>query len=375
MVRFVLVALLATFELVGAARRLDAGLYSSQEKAQAPVRDDGRAEELSFGSQKDGAFPQLLSVLLNELDANPARASNPDRQRVVARIAEWQKKSPAALSPVGVADLGAALTRVGRLDDAIALLAPRGRDRSPDFRILANLAHVHATRGEWREALDWHVNAFDLADFPDELPGTTPAQRKWLKGVEKPHYRRWLQTHRTRIESKLKPEDVDVFPLFPARFVNERGDYQPGTLAAAERAKLPADAIPVVQQLVLWAPWDTDLYWLLAELYAAAGRLREAEVILDQCADGRQFANRRVFMAHRAAVRNAVAQLPPDKSADDPVIPADAPTASSPSPPPDPFAGLPPRMTVVLAAVGFGVVAFGMAALQVRAARRRRARA
>lgn len=351
-----------------APARVTAGLYSPAEKCPIPVRADGRAEELSFGAQKDGVFPQLLSELVNALDANPARATNPDRQRFLDLVSGWQKRPASALPPADVAGLGAALARVGRLDDAVTLLAPRGRDRTPDFRVLANLAHVHAARGEWRDALDWHVNAFDLAEFPDDLAGANPDQRKWLKKLERGEYRRWLQVHRDRATTRFVPEEAEPFPLFAAKFVNDRGVYEPGQLAAAERAKLPADAIPAVQQLVLWAPWDTDLYWLLAELYAADGRIREAEGIFNQCADGRQFANRRVFMAHRAAVRDAVAKLPPEKPADEiplaPLPPPDGPT--------DEGSGLPPLRTVLPAIVAFAALALGLFVLQVRAASRRR---
>ena len=54
-------------------------------------------------------------------------------------------------------------------------------------------------------------------------------------------------------------------PHHPVRFANDGGIYQPGALATAERAKLPPDAIAIVQQLLLWYPTDSRLYWLLGE--------------------------------------------------------------------------------------------------------------
>src|SRR5439155_16809126 len=139
------------------------------------------------------------------------------------------------------------------------------------FRVLANLAHVHAFRSEWREALDMHGLVREFDEPPPDLAHTTPEQRKWLRGVERTHYTKWPLAHRQRADAKTPPDAEDVFPLFPVKFVNDAGRYEPGALAAAERAKLPADAVAVVQQLVLWAPWDTGLYWLLAELYVADG--------------------------------------------------------------------------------------------------------
>jgi hypothetical protein len=42
-------------------------------------------------------------------------------------------------------------------------------------------------------------------------------------------------------------------------------------LAAAEQAKLPKDAVLLVEQLLVWMPDDVRLYWLLGELYNARG--------------------------------------------------------------------------------------------------------
>jgi tetratricopeptide (TPR) repeat protein len=92
----------------------------------------------------------------------------------------------------------------------------------------------------------------------------------------------------------------------PVRFVNEAGEYEPGALAAAEKAKLPPDAIAIVQQLLLWFPTDARLYWLLGELYAADGELESAQKILDECAWSRQYGNRKHLMEHRGAIADAI---------------------------------------------------------------------
>src|SRR5262249_9699783 len=55
------------------------------------------------------------------------------------------------------------------------------------------------------------------------------------------------------------------------RFVGESGAFEVGTLAVAEKAKLPPDALDIVQQLLVWLPDDLRLYWLLGELYNARG--------------------------------------------------------------------------------------------------------
>ncbi|MGL6095565.1 MAG: tetratricopeptide repeat protein [Fimbriiglobus sp.] len=354
---------LMTSALLAPAGR--AGLYDPDEKCPIPVRPNGVAVDLPSGPQADGPFPQLLLTLLNVADGNPARP-NPDRKAVLDRTQQLLQRND--LGPAESAGLAADLLRLGKVDDALNVLAPLARDRTPDFRVLANLAHFHAVRGEWEDALRWHQAAFLDADFPANLAGATAAQRAWLKQLERTHYRRWLQMNRERYAARREPAEEDVFPLFPLRFVNDSGEFEPGKLAAAQRAKLPADAIPAVQQLLLWAPGDTALYWLLAELYAADGRLHEALYIFDRCADTRQFSNRAVMMAHRAAVRDAVAKLPKDTSADDIAM--------------TPRAALPPREEsiwefvsvgqLVSVGVGFAAGVAALALMQMRAASRRR---
>lgn len=313
------------------------GVYHPQEPMPFPVSAAGVAAELPFGGQFDGPFPLQFTRWSNVADTTPTRASNPDRQAVLARLAAEAGKPDAA---------AADLIRLGRPDAAVNRLMPLSRGRSPDFRVLANLAHAHAVRGEWAEAINLHELAAIEVGVPDDLAGTTPEQRTWLLRVEREHYRRWLVEHRRRAAAKADPADEAVFPLFPA------GDK-------------PPDAVAVVQQLLLWAPWDTALYWLLAELYADAGRVREAATILDRIVESRQYSNRRLLMAHRAALRAAVAALPPEK-ADEPLMTADAPPQFAP----DPAAFLPSRRALWAAGGVFAAFAGLMLWLQVRRWRR-----
>jgi hypothetical protein len=66
------------------------------------------------------------------------------------------------------------------------------------------------------------------------------------------------------------------------RFVGPDGKYQAGALAPEEAKKLPADAVDIVQQLLLWMPHDHRLYWLLGELYNARGEYATAYKIFDE---------------------------------------------------------------------------------------------
>jgi len=256
-------------------------------------------------------FRRRMGVLGNEADPRltPDGGPNPDRAKVLARV---KASPPAHTLPADAAAARAAdMLRLGNTDagffvnDALDLLAPRTRDRSPSYFVHTTLAQLHAARGEWTEAATYHGAALIDCEMPAAVKGWTPEQRAWVARLDAdvvPHY---LRLRKADAEGRPVVETEDPTPLFPVRFVSDAGVYEPGTLAAAERAKLPADAVAVVQQLLLWFPSDTRLYWLLAELYAAEGDLDTAQKIFDECAWSRQFGNRKVFMDHRTAVTAA----------------------------------------------------------------------
>ena len=323
---------LAVATVLTLAAAAPAGIYHPLEPTPFPVSPAGVAADLGFGSQFDGQFPVLFTRWGNVADDTPARlATNTDRRAVEARLVT-EKADPAAEA--------ADLIRLNRPADALNRLMPLSRGRSPDFRVLANLAHAHAVRGEWAEAISLHELAAEDG-VPADLAGATPGQRTWLTRVEREFYRRWLIEHRKRAAAKADPAAEEVFPLFP----KER----------------PADAAAVVQQLLLWAPWDTSLYWLLAEVYADAGRVREAATILDRIVESRQYSNRKKLLARRAELTAAAAKLPPETG--------DVPLLTSAGPPqfaPDPADFLPSRRAVRVTAAGFALFAAAMLWLQVR---------
>jgi hypothetical protein len=287
-----------------------ASLVSPDDPMAVPVRPDGTGEPFPFDE-----FKRRYAALTNMLDAknNPA-----DRQRVLKRIGDRSRVGK--LPPDEAVALAADLLRVGQADEAVSRLKPlyddRDRRGTRTYPVTAALVHAHAARGEWSQALNYLPDLFD-AD-PPPAKGWTTAQRAWQTKLDREYLPHYLQIRRAEAEASPRPapEDEDPTPLFPlpardrpaepVRFVNDAGVYEPGTLAAAERAKLPPDAVAVVQQLLLWFPSDTRLLWLLAELYAADGQLAEAQTILDECAWSRQYGNRKKLMDHRAAVAAAV---------------------------------------------------------------------
>jgi hypothetical protein len=291
---------------------------------------------LSVPVKQDGAkwlgeplpFDQFHVQLVRErLLRNPAfkdtQGKHPDRERVLARVESRRRAKN--LSPPELTALAADMLRLGNsdagffVDQAINLLKPRTRDRVPDYFVFTTLAQLHAARVEWTEALTAHQAALLDAEMPTEVKGLTKGQRDWQARLDADYLLHYYALHKREAEAKPRPapeaeEPTPLFPLperdkptTPVRFVNDAGQYEPGTLAAAERAKLPPDAIAVVQQLLFWFPTDTRMYWLLGELYAADGKLDEAQKVFDECvSEARQYGNRRLLMEHRSAVRAAV---------------------------------------------------------------------
>lgn len=295
-----------------------AALFAPDDPMVVPVRPDGTAEALPFDE-----FRRRYAQLANVADPRPGPDGqpNPDRARVLARV----KARPPAKTADEEAAHCADLIRLGNSDggffvnDALNRLGPRTRDRNPSYFAHTALAAAHAANGNWQDAERYHGAALFDCQMPEHVKGWTDDQRKWLQKFDDTYLPHYYRLRRVEAEARPRPapEAEEATPLFPlpgkdgkaaaVRFVNDAGVYEPGVLAAAERAKLPPDAVAVTQQMLLLFPGDTRLYWLLAELYAADGRLEEAQKILDECAWSRQYGNRQALMAHRAALAPAIA--------------------------------------------------------------------
>ena len=299
----------------------NAGIYSVAEPTPFRV-EANQGLELPY-------VPQFKSFLDDRLNAvNPTLPDTLDGKatfRGAAKLRiEQRGKNPDQVA------LAVDYIRIGKAADAVNLLEGRTRDRVPDYVALVTLAHAHAARGEWSDAIRVHGLATFDAEPPARLPGANADQTRWLVKLERDYYAHWLRLRHQETLLREPPEVQNVYTLFPAKsdapslkFVNEAGQYEPGQLAAAEKAKLPPDALTIVQQLLLWSPDDTRMLWLLAEIYAANGQLREADQIFDQCTWGRGYTNRKILMAHRTTTREAVAKLPPDSG--DVALPSDVP--------------------------------------------------
>ncbi|MCS6849907.1 MAG: hypothetical protein NZ700_01915 [Gemmataceae bacterium] len=248
----------------------------------------------------------LLRIGNEQLNDNRIRAHylrQADRLRTKVR-------SGTATVPERVS-LSAYLIRLGRPEEAVDVLTPvAGRD-CRDFMVFANLGTATQLTGELRRAADRIQEALDY--WPRDWPGMTRQQLEWYRQVERDHRRLLLLRLRERASGRARADET-VDELFPElRFVGESGVYEAGQLAAAMREKLPADALARVQQLLVWLPADTRLYWLYGELLNAHGEVAAALRVLDECVYGRQYQTAEL-RAHRLVLLEAQARSvsPPD---------------------------------------------------------------
>jgi tetratricopeptide (TPR) repeat protein len=287
--------------------RLSAGLYDPRQPTSPLVGPQG-VRPLPFE-----LFRDELNGLLRISD--PLQPAGP-RQKALDRRSALLARGPDALAPNELAELAYIQYRLRSPDAALAALRQAyGRDRR-NFWVLANLGTIYQGTGQLFEASPFLEEARDA--LPSPWPAGPPATGDWFKQVE----RQQLSLLRLRLrEGAGRPGSrggpvTEVDALFPVRFLGPTGNYEAGTLADAEKAKLPADAVPLVQQLLLWFPDDTRLYWLLGELYNAQGDLASAAAVFEECVWTRKF-DSPTLREHRRVVKEALAALPPPTPAPD----------------------------------------------------------
>jgi hypothetical protein len=101
--------------------------------------------------------------------------------------------------------------------------------------------------------------------------------------------------------------------------VGDSGRYEAGKIAASERAKLPPDAVAIVQQLLIWLPDDTLLYWQYGELLNANGDVTSAAQVFDDCAwrrrlDSAELKQHRQIVTEAAQAKSQESDLSSEES-------------------------------------------------------------
>ena len=246
-----IIALLALFPAPATA-----GLYYSGEQyAELPSRFQGFL--VDHRSLRAAAIERPRDV--------PASPLREDFLIAAERLEKLAKTRP--LTADEVANLGAVYVRLGKLDKAIGILQPAARKSPEHFRLAANLGTAFHISGDLDRAAVYLEEAVRLA--PEKL-----------QAFERYH----LKLVRLRLkEGRLANNPTAVDDLFGVKYVGESGNPEPAKMADAERKKLPADAVAVVEQLALWLPTDGRLLWQLGELANAHGDVRMAAAILEGC--------------------------------------------------------------------------------------------
>jgi hypothetical protein len=216
----------------------------------------------------------------------PGNPLHPARQRYLDAVARLEKLGrERRLTADEQADLGALYVRLGGVPKAVEILRRAAREYPSHFHIAANLGTAWQLQGDLDQAAAALQQAVRLA--PGKLQRAEEYHRKLVH---------------LRAREPRGAQDLD--DLFGIRYFGEGGRYQPNQLAAAERKKLPSDAVTLAQQLALWLPADGRLLWQLAELANAHGDVKTAAAIMDGCVD--QFGLRAPDLrAHRQILRAA----------------------------------------------------------------------
>jgi hypothetical protein len=255
----------------------------------------------------DAINPQTKQPVIDPKTGRP----RPSERGVVKQRIDAAEKKPHRTQLENVA-LAVDLLRFGRPDEAAGVLAAERNGYLPNVTLaFVAVAQDSRDRPGWSRAFTY----LDIAGEerpPASLPGMSPPQLAWELKLDRGALMKFVKLRWEEAKgAKGPPEDELPDAIWPVKWVNDAGLYEPGKLAAAEKAKLPGgdftEALATVQQLVLWFPLDIRLYWLLGELYAAKGDFHAAKRVMDECVNTGHYSNRKALMHHREAVSKAAA--------------------------------------------------------------------
>jgi hypothetical protein len=244
-------------------------------------------------------------------------------------------------------------------EEAIRVLEPAQVQEPRNLMVLANLASAYQQAGSLDRALSYE--ALMLESWPNAQPGFSADQLRWYRRAEKFYYL-WLTLRNRENEQQLRPEEKTLDALFgSADLVRSNDEYEAGRISPRSWAELPGDAIPIVEQLIYWLPFDNRLYWLYGELLNAKGDVHSAYEILNELVDEQRRKEQSRVLRHHWRVLQEVSTAESKEAFEDT---AKNPVAQTTSWFPD----------LRAAAVGFaaGVVVSLLAGLQLREIRRRR---
>jgi hypothetical protein len=322
------------------------------------------------------------------------------RQYIERKDALQAKRRQGRLTQDDCINLSFYLLRLNEsLDDAIGLLkSPEAQAASPHyFMVAANLATAYlrladgSKPGDSRNLVEaMTISRQAIKNWPRQRPGWTAEQLNWYLEAEQQQLKLIRLRLREAIDKARQPPPEQAPPfdkpdaLFAVNFVGDSGQFEPGKLAAAERKKLPANALAIVQQLLTWSPRDSRLYWLLGELLNTRGDEKPGDVvwaarIMDDLVKNRTLSNVRMLREHRFQLNQAAPEFA--RKASNLRLPdaiAGKPEAGPSRPPPEatpPQTGWQPELwqLVLVGTLGAAIIGF-LAYFQIKELRRRRQR-
>ncbi len=272
-----------------------AGVYQPESLLACDIDEHGFTQVLPLET-----FLTMINIL--KKTDNP---QNDEAKALKKRIAELERTTAVGPKPEDLIELAADYLRFrhdpASIANALNLLQPLSRNAPDDikFLVLSLQAQAHFLNSTFRESHTNQDSAVIDYSFPKKIAGLSPAQLKWYRRLEKDYNLPFIQRRMKDAEQKRasNKEVVDaIFPTpgggaEPVRFVGESGQFEAGAIAAKEKAKLPTDAIAIVQQLILWHVDDGRLWWLLAELYNAVGDLKDSARVFKLCVDEVKYTN------------------------------------------------------------------------------------
>jgi hypothetical protein len=253
--------------------------------------------------------------------------------------------------------LSAIMMRLGETAQAMSILRDDPHLVRVDPLASAQLSALLALEGKYEDAAIYCRQALDA--WPAVRKSYTPAQLQSCKRCEL--YALQLYRRRALEQAKGDTNGREPDDLFGIHFAAGGSAYVPGRLTHDEQKKLPVDALGIVEQLLLWMPSDTRLYWQYGELLNATGDKSQAAQVMDECLWNRRY-DAPLLRQHRQILREALAQAAEPGVV---ALPAPEPAAA-------PASWHIDRGLVVLVGVLAAMVTVYLAYQQVRESRRKR---
>jgi tetratricopeptide (TPR) repeat protein len=254
-------------------------------------------------------FQELSLIPLRQIGGPEAKQSWQKCYKFAGQALEQLKTMPQAFTVEDRLNIGTCLIRMLKFEDAILVLEETSRQDPSNFLVVSTLGTAYMLAGKNELAagrlgiamMYWRKPYAELSQSQQEFLAENMEWKGdhpygWYARCEQIQYR--LAKLRRRELGNIKPLNfndsltkLDALSLLvqepgkdfqPVQFVGPSGKFEPGKIAAAEKAKLPPDAIAVVQQLLIWMPQDLRLYWLLGELMNADGDVDNAEIVFGE---------------------------------------------------------------------------------------------